>query len=138
MTPTCPNCSATLTGAETLCPECGFSLLGVWPPPPDTVPAPAPKRTWRERRPYILGNVAGIAIILGSIFLTGFIDAWWLFLVGIGLSGIIGRLIQPRAPEFGRGMSISPLYFVLIVAVLILGALATCFVGLLFSRAHSP
>lgn len=63
----CPNCSATITDKEVLCPECGYDF-------------PLDKRPARDRIDFIYSEFAGVLLSLGA-----FVAACWALLSIFGL-----------------------------------------------------
>jgi hypothetical protein len=117
MTYICKNCDSELTETSNVCPNCGEPV--------------ARKPTWHERRLYIGGIITGLVIIIGTIFITSTLTSTRAFIVPAAMAAFVGVAIlstsfQFRSPEFGRGLRISPAYFFVVVAVMLLGLFVVC------------
>lgn len=118
--PPCPNCGMPWPPAAPVCPNCGYVRPDIpsWPPPPGGQPSlpamPPPVK-------LVTGNAAGDIVLGVGVSLAS-------FFVGIGILviPIMYFVLRRPYPVLARGLG----FGWLTGAVLLLGALALCVVGL--------
>lgn len=140
----CPHCGEAVTEAQSVCPNCGALLQGVWPPPPEGVSAPSlplrPKtltgRAWTD---FLLGAAAQYLTHLATARvlvhysgpissdpLTQYLAPGFFVLDEFFWALIFGALsyygLRRLYPVVARGSG----YATLILLVVLLGAFFTC------------
>ncbi|HEY3329384.1 MAG TPA: zinc ribbon domain-containing protein [Capsulimonadaceae bacterium] len=123
----CPNCAATLTGDETLCPNCGHEIASAWPPPlAEELPDMPKFPPQRDTQAYNAGGLASLGLVFLSLYLASVTGKWLVICVGPIIAFLCAAYQWNRYRDLARGLIMGVVIFYGGVAVLWLGLLAIC------------
>jgi len=133
----CPHCGEAVTETQSVCPNCGALLQGVWPPPPasrhDGPVARVPEGAGAALFGFLLGLgigvvwwAAGAQVVYGMsysrparpLILVDFL----LFGLPAGAVGAAAFLLRQTRPGLARGMG----YSAIVMLAAMLGAFTIC------------